>query len=147
MIRLVLPYPTHCVPFDGAISHGYGVLRHEGRIVRAHRLSFCQANGMRLADIAGLQVRHRCDNPECINPAHLELGTHTDNMRDMAERGRNRQPKGEGNGRSKLTTAQVAEIRAMQSAGGSARGIALRMGLNPSTVWRACKGRTWSAAA
>lgn len=65
-------------------------------------------------------VRHKCDTRTCVNPAHLELGTHVDNMRDMKERGRAasgprnarslRPIRGEQNGRAKLTANDVRKI-------------------------------------
>ncbi len=57
-----------------------------------------------------LEVCHSCDNPECVNPAHLFFGTHQDNMHDMVAKGR--QAKGERNGLHKLTEADVGAIRA-----------------------------------
>lgn len=60
-----------------------------------------------------LVVRHKCDNGFCINPNHLELGTHQDNMNDMKTRGRS--TKGERNASSKLTEEQVKEIRRLYS--------------------------------
>ena len=90
------PSGSGCIEFDGArlSSGGYGAIRHEGKVVRAHRLAYCHANGVTLESIAGFEVRHSCDNPPCINPAHLLLGTHTDNMRDMFERDRRKLPLG-----------------------------------------------------
>lgn len=147
MIHLVLPYPDECVEFQGAkhstSGYAYGIVRHEGKTARAHRVAYCQAHGLKLADIAGRSVRHKCDNPPCINPAHLELGTHTDNMRDMAERGRNRQPKGTGNARAKLTEQQVRDVRAMLAAGFSQRRVAADFCIDSSVVCRINTRKIW----
>lgn len=71
---------------------GYGSARYPalktGSSVRMHRAEYCLANGLTLEDIAGLVVMHTCDNPRCINPEHLVLGTQRDNMLDMRNKGR-----------------------------------------------------------
>jgi hypothetical protein len=81
-------------------------------------------------------VRHTCDNPPCVNPAHLVIGAQLDNVRDMVERGRRR-------GRS-LTADQVAEVRRRAAAGESYRDLAASAGVDASTVGRIVKGRTWA---
>lgn len=137
-----------CIEATGSLNaHGYGHVRHEGKVVRAHRLAYAHANGLALNDIAGRIVRHTCDNPACINPAHLVLGTHTDNMRDMAERGRNRQPKGSRNAKAKLTEAEAAEIRRRAMTGESSATIADDFGINRSQVSRIKTGKTWGHVA
>lgn len=82
---------------------GYVTAWHEGRLTKLHRLVYCEHNAVSLASIAGQMVLHSCDNPRCINPAHLRLGTHMDNMADMASRRRS--------AGLKLTPEQVAYIR------------------------------------
>lgn len=77
------------------------------RSVRAHREVLRELH----VPIAGMEVRHRCDNPPCVNPDHLTVGTHFDNMRDMVERGRSSRLKGESNGRAALTEIDVRNIR------------------------------------
>lgn len=76
-----------CVIWTGANAGGYGQMRVNGRMTRVHRVVYEETFG---AIPDGLLVCHRCDRPECVNPAHLFLGTHAANMRDMAEKGRSR---------------------------------------------------------
>ncbi len=102
-----------CIEHQGyKNSNGYGVRSVGGIKYLAHRLAYCEANGLELVSIAGRVVRHTCDNPACINPAHLIIGTQADNMQDKVERGRQRgQGKGESNTTSKLTAKDVLAIR------------------------------------
>lgn len=67
------------------LSAGYGVIRHEGKLVRAHRVSWEMNRG---PIPEGKRVLHRCDVPFCVNPAHLFLGTQADNVSDMIAKGR-----------------------------------------------------------
>lgn len=124
---------------------GYAQVRWEGIKQYMHRLAYCKSKGITLQDIHGLVVRHTCDNPRCINPEHLVLGTHLDNMRDMTER--NRQAKGEQQGASKLTAAQVLEIRERyvpKSKGSSQRALAKLYGVTQTTIGHIVRGEYWS---
>lgn len=95
----------NCVEFEpntgcwlwsrGTDQDGYGALKREGYSTRAHRASWEIHCGPILD---GSHVLHRCDTPRCVNPGHLFLGTHTDNMRDMAAKGRQRGPRKAGSG-------------------------------------------------
>lgn len=82
---------------------------HPSRSTGLHRLVFCEAHGLSLEDIADRVVRHTCDNPRCINPLHLLIGTRADNNRDRAERGRSAKVVPS---RQRLTGAQCLEIQA-----------------------------------
>lgn len=102
-----------CKEVRGALNaYGYGTLEYKGRSYMAHRLSYCFANGVEHEDIRDLVVRHDCDNPACVNPDHLSIGTVQDNVDDRVRRGRQHDNSGEKNGRSKLTNSQREEIRA-----------------------------------
>lgn len=90
-------------------SDGYGKITLNNKTFRAHRVSWEAFNG---AIPKGIQVLHNCpsgDNPKCINPDHLFLGTHKDNMKDCVNK--NRRPRGENNGRAKLTEEQAVYIK------------------------------------
>lgn len=105
-------FPNGCWHFiGGRTKKGYGSLRFEGKAMGAHRTVYCLDAGIALEEIEGLMVRHTCDNPPCIRPSHLEIGTAADNNRDREERGRAVYLPGELNGQSKLTAAQVLDIR------------------------------------
>ena len=86
----------------------------------------------------GLCVCHHCDNPPCVNPAHLFVGTSTDNNRDMIAKGR--EARGERSGRAKLTDKAVAEIRDSLE---RPYILAKRYGVSLSTISTARTGRSW----
>ena len=87
--RVEMRGPDECWPFTGKPidNRGYGGVWHDGRRERAHRLAWRLANNAETVP-KGMVVCHSCDNPPCCNPAHLFIGTHTDNMRDSARKGR-----------------------------------------------------------
>jgi len=94
----------------GATGRGYGQVRSRGKVRYAHREAYENEHGTGSAD--GLVVRHKCDTPLCVNPDHLEIGTHADNIRDRDERGRHVALNGEACIWAKLTEADVRVIRA-----------------------------------
>lgn len=96
-------------------KRGYGQIGWHGKSMKAHRVAFLLANGFLPDD---LEVCHSCDNPPCVNPKHLWLGTHQENVDDRERKGRNIVPKGEKHGRHKLTETQVKEIRQIYARGG-----------------------------
>lgn len=87
---------------------GYGIIKHGNRSMSAHKASFEAFVGP-VPD--GADVLHHCDVKPCVNPAHLFLGTHADNMQDAAAKGLLRPLPGEANGFAKLTEEAVAAIR------------------------------------
>lgn len=105
------------IPFHGCwewtgsnFTFGHGLFNLQ-RIPRmAHRISWTLING---AIPEGMNVLHHCDNPNCVNPDHLFLGTQADNIRDMCSKGRNSCGRGQTHYNAKLTDQQVSEIRAI----------------------------------
>jgi len=93
--------------WTGYLCGKYGALKYNGKHIKAHRLSYLVFKG----DIAELNVLHKCDNPICINPEHLFLGTQKDNVGDMIKKGRRASTKMELNGRSKLNVYDAIAIR------------------------------------
>lgn len=135
--------PDVCWPWTGVRMAGYGRVKTGARPVHvfAHRVAWQLTNG----DIPeGMSVLHRCDNPPCCNPAHLYLGTHQDNVRDMMERGRHRPGR---QGRAKLAPDDVRSIRAALKAGASKRSLARQHGVARRTVSAIETGRTWAGIA
>jgi HNH endonuclease len=103
---------TDCWLWTGTVApDGYGIFATSGRTsVRAHRFSWALANGRTIPE--GLLVLHSCDVPLCVNPEHLRIGTHADNMTDKRSHGRSGLGtlRGSAHPRAKLTEEQVEEI-------------------------------------
>lgn len=110
---------------------GYGRFRVLHAWRGAHRMAWLLARGP-IPD--GLHVLHRCDAAACVRPEHLKLGTHAENMADMAARGR---------ARAKLTPLAVKEARAAHAGGVGYAKLAARYGVAPETMRAAMRGETW----
>jgi HNH endonuclease len=150
-----------CWIWEGCCAlNGYGQFHavKNGRLTKclAHRISWLISNGGKWPK---LQVLHRCDNPACVNPEHLWLGTQLDNLRDMSEKGRG--SLGERNGWSthpermrvrddhpmaKLTSSDVSKIRArykFRSKTDSTVAIAKDYGVTQSLISHIIRGKLW----
>lgn len=121
---------------------GYGWFRvggRHGRTELAHRISWQLTYGSWPLEMG---VLHRCDNPSCVNPGHLFLGTPRDNSADRQSKGRS--ARGETSGRAKLTAATVREARYLHATGhSSVAELAQRFGVRPNAIRRAVRRETW----
>ena len=132
--------PDDCWPWLAFCDwDGYGKFTNAKRqSVGAHRFGYALAHG---PIPEGIKVLHRCDNPPCVNPVHLFLGTTADNNRDKGEKGR--APRGEAHKRSVLTTAIVQEARFRYQNGDRTTHMAKEYGVLAVTLQAAIARRTW----
>jgi hypothetical protein len=129
---------------------GYGYIDVQGRQSLAHRVSY----ELQIGPIpAGLLVLHECDNPSCINPTHLTVGTQSKNMRDKLKRGRANNPRGEAHwmyGKSeglpsaKLNWKSVREIRERYASGEVQTALAAKYGVGQGTISSIVRNETWA---
>jgi len=142
-----IPEPnTGCWLWAGSLNGaGYGMLKNSRKKTeyRAHRLSWMINKG---PIPNGMCVLHRCDVRCCVNPDHLFIGTHLDNMADRTAKGRdilcrNINIRGEKHGKSKLTEKQVTEILASRK---PKTILATLYGVNYSTIWRIQNHEHWN---
>ena len=134
-----------CIEFTGCKdARGYGRQTVDGVSDRAHRHSYRKHHGPIPKDMV---VRHTCDNPPCINPDHLVLGTQLDNMQDAVKRKRFPDRRGAANDNSRLSVEQVIEIkRALQEPyWGIVRHLAAKYKVPESTITNIKIGRTWTS--
>ncbi len=132
-----------CWPWTGGRDKdGYGVIRANGSrsCSRSHRVAWEMANG---PIPPGLMVCHHCDNPPCVNPAHLFIGTCADNHADRDAKGRGRVPRGEAQHCAKLTESAVLEIRAAFARGQRQDLLAKEHGVTDGAIWAIVHRRTW----
>lgn len=159
------PIPRHrpdlgpCHVWKGGVrskERPYGHIRFEGKRQKTHRLAFFLAHGRWPEP----HCCHRCDNESCVNNEHLFEGTHADNMRDMATKGRHVTPggefhwsktkpervaRGERAGVAKLTATEVLAIRAIYNTGAESQpALARKFGVSRRTVGLIVRGVSWS---
>ena len=130
--------PDECWEWTACYNeYGYGMIAKGGKdggMERAHLVSWEIHNGP-IPD--GLCVLHHCDNPHCVNPRHLFLGTKKDNVHDMSEKGRRslaNRARGEHHGSAKLTEKKVRRIRLLLSRRCSQRYIARLFHISQTNV-------------
>lgn len=133
-----------CWAWTGALDRrGYGVVKVEGSARQAHRVAYELAVG---PITRGLHVLHRCDNPQCVRPDHLHLGTHQDNMQEREERKRGKPASlpGASNPQARLTKQQAQEIRSKATRPGvTPSALAREYGVSVQTVTRVLRWETY----
>lgn len=135
-----------CWPWLVPSERGYGQLQYDYHHYTAHRFSWLIHYG----DPGDMYVCHNCDNPECVNPSHLFLGTPAENSRDMARKGRasthgNPTTRGVDHGNAKLDPEKVREMRRLRTdEGWEYRPLAKKYGVTPRAAWCAINGVTWA---
>ena len=133
----------------GTNNKGYGKISEDApsrKTFLAHRLSYELHNGpIPLGEGPyGTCVLHTCDNPLCVNPAHLFLGSYQENATDMVKKGR--QARGEKQGLVKLTEEQVAEIRRDYIKSSHTHGqtaLGRKYGVHQTAIWKVVNEKTW----
>lgn len=144
--KVIKAPPNQCWTWTGTKNaQGYGTFRFNGAMERAHRVA---ANAPH-----GSVVRHRCDNPSCVNPAHLQVGDQKANVADCIAKGRRAPSYGESNNFSKLTDELVRELRARfaaipitksgRKAYGAAQKLADEFRITDTTLYHIVTRKTW----
>lgn len=131
-----------CWLWRGEITKdGYGRTgaKKDGSTRGAHRIAWELTNGP-IPD--GLFVLHKCDNPPCVRPEHLFLGTQADNRRDCVAKGR--QPRGSAARKSSLTEEDVVEIRQRHESGETATSLGACFGVTRANIGYIVKRKTWT---
>jgi hypothetical protein len=131
-----------CWIWQAATNGRYGLISSGGKMLKAHRAAYQMHRGP-IPD--GMVVMHACDNPLCVNPDHLSLGTQLDNIRDRDRKGRQvpNHPAGELNGMRKLSDADVLSIRRLRQKGLTMAAIADRFGVSRSNISFIIAGKRW----
>lgn len=133
-----------CIEWQGSkFVRYYGRSYINGRQATASRVSYTMFVG---PIPEGLHILHSCDNPPCVNPAHLRPGTSKENMQEREQKGRRKAAKGSGHGMSKLTEDDIREIRKTFRSGSvefGARGLAKKFKVDPSMVYLIISNKNW----
>jgi hypothetical protein len=150
MQKVVMCPMSGCWLWTGAIKRNskpcsqYGWATYKGKNYNAHRLSWILHNGP--IESSKTLVCHHCDNTVCVNPSHLFLGTHTDNINDCVVKGRQVpcKTRGEQHNVAKLTEKQVLHVREMLAIGHTQYEIADAFGVGQTTISAIKRHIIWS---
>jgi len=146
--KFIINQTTGCWEWTYSLDNfGYGRFWFRGKLTKAHRVSWI----LNVSEIPEKSwVLHHCDNPKCINPSHLFLGDRTDNMRDMAKKGRQvfqispeKASRGSSHYNSKLNENQVTEILLTPYSKMSCAKMSEKFGVSSATISAIKTGRRW----
>jgi predicted XRE-type DNA-binding protein len=134
---------TRCWEWKGSLGNkDYGMYYHNGRSILSHRYSYYLTFG---EFDTKLFVLHHCDNPKCVNPNYLFLGTNFDNIQDKVKKGRQSHSIGELCGNSKLTEKKVIKIYKMYDSGNhTQQEIAEIFRVGQTTISNIVTGKEWN---
>lgn len=118
-------------------GNGYGWFHNPGGSSSAHRVSYEIFYGLELPNY--IEIRHLCHNPGCVNPSHIEPGSHIDTMRDMVAAGRSRG--GEIHPQAKITDADMSEMILLRKRGMMVKDIAAKFNISPSQASRLTRNK------
>lgn len=121
-----------CWTYEGPKRAGYGLICVDGKSTGAHRYSF-EINCGEIP--SGKHIMHACDTPSCVNPEHLSIGTHSENMVDMYRKGR---------GNNKLYVDDIPRIRDMLRCGAPQKDIADVFGVSRRCISKVKNGASWA---
>lgn len=139
--KWVKPDQSGCHVWTASCTRdGYGKIMIARKEKKAHRVAYEQVHG---PIPEGFSVLHRCDNPPCVNPAHLFLGTQLDNVRDMHSKGRDRKARGESQHCAVLTADQIREIRNRCAAGELQKDLAPEFGVGRGQIGYIVRRESW----
>ena len=129
-----------CILLQASLdSHGYPAISVKGQRWIGSRYVAREAIG----PVKGRVVMHTCDTPQCVNPAHLRIGTQRENIADRVRKGRNGACRGEEAPWSKLTEEAVRQIRACFERGDTRADIISRFGISKTQLYRVVNRESW----
>lgn len=133
--------PSGCWEWTACVSHnGYGRITIDYTTYPSHRVAYYLYNNI---DPLEKLVLHKCDNPPCVNPFHLWIGTTQDNARDRCAKGRNADIRGSKNPVSILTADDVLQIRHLYKNGNTQREIAKQFNIHFGNIWCIVNRKSW----
>ena len=132
--------PDECWPWIAGKGGTYGRLYFGGKNLSATHVAL-ELAGRPVP--YGAFVCHHCDNPACVNPAHLFAGSQSENIRDAVQKGRHIAPVSERNGQARLTAEIAAEIRRLRVMGVPGKVVAQRYAVSQGTVSMIHRGKRW----